>query len=122
MSVSLCLSKVVGGGSSPNTMKYDVFDPGPNTMNTYLPCRVTNRVQTLCDNERHGVQAAGYVIGVVTLNPAVVSTGSRRRRCIWCGLWCGGGTRWVSEGLAVLVVFCDLWVFGVFEVFGVFAV
>ena len=46
MSVSLCLSKVVGGGSSPNTMKYDVFDPGPSKMNTYLPCRVG--AQNLC--------------------------------------------------------------------------
>ena len=23
-----------------NTLKYNVFDPSPNTMNTYLPCRL----------------------------------------------------------------------------------
>ena len=51
----------------------------------------TNRVQTVSDNERHGVQGAGYVTGVVTLNPAV-STGYARRRSgvVWCGLVCWG--------------------------------
>ena len=28
------------GAPAPNTMKYIVFDPSPNTINTYLTCRV----------------------------------------------------------------------------------
>ena len=42
----------------------------------------------MCDNERHGVQGAGYVIGVDTLNPAVPT--GRRSGVVWCGVVCWG--------------------------------
>ena len=54
----------------------------------------TSRVQTVCDNERYGVQGAGF--GVGALNPAV-STGSAKRTGVVFGVVSGllrrlGGT------------------------------
>ena len=63
----------------------------------------TSRVQTVCDNERYGVQGAGYVIGVDTLNPAVSTGTAKRKSGVQCGLWSAGATRWDSENFEVLV-------------------
>ena len=63
----------------------------------------TSRVQTVCDNERYGVQGAGYVIGVDTLNPAVSTGTAKRKSGVQYGLWSAGATRWDSENFEVLV-------------------